>query len=356
MTVSSQLQKVDTYDVYDDYDQLVKTIPPGALVESSPSNLGGSTGTVTESLCYNYEYDNLFRLSRKKIPGADWALYYYNGRDMVAFVRDGNMKAWNSGKYMVTQYDAVGRALKTGVKYVGGPTTAVVTAMALTADDPNFTIDSVYTISVYDANKNRVTQTSERVLGNYDKTADAEWPVNNYTYDDFNQVTGVVGNNIWNKTETKTFSYNDAGQAPVKTYTHTGRSGGQNGCRMTMEYDQSLRLKNEYHETMDYAGHYTPKIQVSERNYNHLDQVVEKNIGWVKNRFCSPLITLTRCGVGFWKLTRGGQITSSPIRCGKRTKTTLFRLRVALLPPRRGTMNTIWICLGRHWLTTVPLR
>ena len=43
--------KVDTYNVYDDYGQLVALLPPGSVT-------GTTTATIANSLTFQYQYDN----------------------------------------------------------------------------------------------------------------------------------------------------------------------------------------------------------------------------------------------------------------------------------------------------------
>ena len=97
-------QNVDTYNVYDDYGQLVAVLPPGSV---------DGSGAVTNSLTFQYVYDNQNRLSEKKIPGADVQKFYYDNRDLLVLTQDGNMRSDAATKHLATLYDDLGRVVKT---------------------------------------------------------------------------------------------------------------------------------------------------------------------------------------------------------------------------------------------------
>ena len=110
-------QKVDTYNVYDDYGQVVAVLPPGSLDDN--------TGVVTDHLIFWYKYDNQNRLIEKKVPGADSQKFYYDNRDLVTLAQDGNMRNANYSdnvhKHIGTEYDALGRVVKTGFVITSDP-------------------------------------------------------------------------------------------------------------------------------------------------------------------------------------------------------------------------------------------
>ena len=93
---------VDTYNVYDDYGQLVVVVPPGALTVS------GINASVVNELTFQYKYDNKNRLSAKKVPSAAAQKFYYDSRDLLVLTQDGNMAAESPTKYLATLYDDIG--------------------------------------------------------------------------------------------------------------------------------------------------------------------------------------------------------------------------------------------------------
>ena len=102
VVVGTSYQNVDTYNVYDTYGDLVMVVPPESI----------NNGSIVTSLVFEYTFDNQHRLSKKKVPNADWVYYLYNARDLVALMQDGNMRS--TSKYLATVYDDLGRAVKTG--------------------------------------------------------------------------------------------------------------------------------------------------------------------------------------------------------------------------------------------------
>ena len=97
--------KVDTYNIYDDYGNLVMVIPPAAIDNGN---------NVIPDLVFTYKYNNKNLLCEKKIPGADKQVFYYDNRDLLVMSQDGNMRAANPNKYLATTYDEIGRQWQTG--------------------------------------------------------------------------------------------------------------------------------------------------------------------------------------------------------------------------------------------------
>lgn len=100
-----------TYYVFDDFNRLRFVIPPKA-VESIV--IGWVLpASVTDELCFRYEYDEKQRLIAKKIPGAGWATMVYDQRDRLVFSQDGNLS--QKGRWMATLYDDINRPVATGI-------------------------------------------------------------------------------------------------------------------------------------------------------------------------------------------------------------------------------------------------
>lgn len=71
------------------------------------------TTPIVNEYAYRYEYDHKDRLIRKKTPGSGEAYMVYDARDRLVLSQDANMR--NSGKWLVTKYDAVDRPIETGL-------------------------------------------------------------------------------------------------------------------------------------------------------------------------------------------------------------------------------------------------
>ncbi|QRA42056.1 DUF6443 domain-containing protein [Chryseobacterium cucumeris] len=104
--VMSPAENVDTYYVYNEYDQLAFVIPPLAVHKPI-------TDDLLNTLCYQYHYDGRGRLVEKKLPGKGWEFMVYDKADRLMLTQDANMKG--SGKWLMTKYDQFGRVAYTGI-------------------------------------------------------------------------------------------------------------------------------------------------------------------------------------------------------------------------------------------------
>ncbi|WP_139420345.1 DUF6443 domain-containing protein [Chryseobacterium mulctrae] len=107
-------ENLDTYYVYDDFENLAFVIPPKAATATSIAQLN----TKLDVLCYQYKYDKYNRLAEKKLPGKGWEYVVYDKQNRPVLTQDANLRATtnNFGQkgWMFTKYDAFGRVLYTG--------------------------------------------------------------------------------------------------------------------------------------------------------------------------------------------------------------------------------------------------
>ncbi|MEO0900552.1 MAG: DUF6443 domain-containing protein, partial [Bacteroidota bacterium] len=108
---------LDTYYVYDDFNNLSYVIPPKVHTAS------GVSSAELNQLCYQYKYDHRNRLVEKKIPGKDWEYIVYNMLDQPVLTQDGNLR--NNNQWLFTKYDAFGRVAYTGLHTQSGATSRV---------------------------------------------------------------------------------------------------------------------------------------------------------------------------------------------------------------------------------------
>ncbi|WP_102792915.1 DUF6443 domain-containing protein, partial [Elizabethkingia anophelis] len=99
-------EDLDTYYVYNEYDQLAFVIPPLAVHK-------GVELALLNELAYQYRYDGQNRLVEKKIPGKDWEYMVYDQQDRLVLTQDGKLRQLN--KWLFTKYDKFGRVAYTGV-------------------------------------------------------------------------------------------------------------------------------------------------------------------------------------------------------------------------------------------------
>jgi RHS repeat-associated protein len=107
--ILSATEKVDTYYVYNEYNQLAYVVPPLA------SNITALSASDLDNLCYQYKYDGRNRLVEKKLPGKGWEYMVYDKQDRLVLTRDANLEA--QGKWLFTKYDQFSRPIYTGLVY-----------------------------------------------------------------------------------------------------------------------------------------------------------------------------------------------------------------------------------------------
>ncbi|MDC9722874.1 MAG: DUF6443 domain-containing protein [Urechidicola sp.] len=101
-------QQLNTYYVYDDFGNLTYVLPPLFQPTDPIDNV------ELEKLCYQYKYDSRNRIIEKRTPGKGWEYIVYNKANQPVLTQDQNLKAQN--KWIVVKYDALGRAVYTGIK------------------------------------------------------------------------------------------------------------------------------------------------------------------------------------------------------------------------------------------------
>jgi len=102
-----------TYFVYDDFGQLVYTIPPKAVEAIRSDWTFANRQEVLNELCYKYVYDLKGRVIEQKMPGAATEEIVNDNRGRVVFKRNGNLLARN--RWMVSFYDEHNREIMVGL-------------------------------------------------------------------------------------------------------------------------------------------------------------------------------------------------------------------------------------------------
>jgi len=117
-------KSLDTYYIYDDYDNLTYVVPP---VPSAPDPTTpaypasfAETDAVFLNYIYGYHYDSRERMIQKKIPGKGWQFIVYNTLDQVAMTQDANQRNQTPQQWTFTKYDAQGRVIITGIWIYNG--------------------------------------------------------------------------------------------------------------------------------------------------------------------------------------------------------------------------------------------
>lgn len=109
-------QNIDTYYVYNEYNQQAFIIPPKAVKQIEQNNT--ITDIILNELCYQYRYDGQDREVEKKLPGKDWQFTVYDKQDRPVLTQDGALRTvnnnFNSKGWIFTKYDEFGRVAYTG--------------------------------------------------------------------------------------------------------------------------------------------------------------------------------------------------------------------------------------------------
>jgi len=109
-------QNHDTYYVYNDLGQLAYMLPPMASAALANRPKGDdicSEETIMQQFAFVYKYDSRGNQTAKRLPGADWVYYVFDGANRPVLRQDGNMRANNQWKVM--KYDRLGRLIYTGI-------------------------------------------------------------------------------------------------------------------------------------------------------------------------------------------------------------------------------------------------
>jgi RHS repeat-associated protein len=247
---------VDTYNLYNDLGQLIAVLPPGCTSMESP-------------LSFRYEYDAKNRLSRKRVPGADWQEFYYDDRDLLVLTQDGNTRRRNGNQYLATQYDELGRTIKTG--WVYGPDKTETGLHALQIVDAD-----ALTKVTYEPNRSYVSKTETRVLEGQQL---AGWLTNEVlSRDEWGKPIDIRQTHLEGEDLIST-QYNTADKPIQMIRGHIGLGSVYERITQTFTYDKQLR---PIQTSQRFAGGIVQDVDeriLSQLNYNFKDQLMEKNIG-----------------------------------------------------------------------------
>jgi RHS repeat-associated protein len=267
---------VDTYNVYDDYGNLVMVIPPDAI----------SGSTISADLVFTYKYNNKNQLCEKKIPGAELQKFYYNDRDLLTFTQDGNMRAQHINRYLATEYDIYGRVKNTTWVQTANPATDALLAdfSPIRTDwmndyyyDQNPTTLAMYT---------RPPQVRTRPIGTlktgdkalmwrsvqYNAKGEREWSCPEYlranNCDDYTfNADGSL------KTSNKYNNWKDNNQVDFNQVFYSQKYTYDNARRNTSVQQQLWGPNGSG------GAFVAPWVELSATSYNYKDQLIEKNIG-----------------------------------------------------------------------------
>ncbi|WP_312509294.1 DUF6443 domain-containing protein [Chryseobacterium culicis] len=308
--ILSSAEHIDTYYVYNEYDQLSFVIPPKAVHQAI-------TDELLDNLCYQYRYDGKGRLVEKKLPGKGWEYMVYDKADRMILSQDANQRT--SFSWIIYKYDIFGRPIYTGIKkadntrigmqnqILGGAVTEGRANMPLTANgldyyytNMHWGLDTLLSVTYYDSYPQQygfnppvpssilgepvLTDTTTAdgrstkglpVLSLVKNIEDEGW-TKTYTY--YDRKGRVIGTHSINHLGgyTRVESELDFAGLPKKTVTFHKRLASEPGVTITerFEYDHQNRLLVHRHQVDD-----KPEQILTENSYNEIAQLINKKVG-----------------------------------------------------------------------------
>ncbi|MDC8098668.1 DUF6443 domain-containing protein [Chryseobacterium rhizosphaerae] len=311
------VNNLDTYYVYNEYNQLAFIIPPLAANKVV-------TPVMMDELIYQYHYDGWNRLVEAKLPGKGWEYSVYDKQDRLVGTQDANLRG--KGQWLYTKYDQFSRVIMTGICQAMGnsrleeqnyantkgnnsETRSSSISMNYSGMDIYYSVtqgypkyDKVYnflSLNYYDTypigspatpsqiqgsevlqdnTQNSAISTKGLPTASYIKNTEANdigWTKNYYYYDTKGRSNGSYSiNHLGGYTRTESnlaFS-----GAPLSTFTRHKREA--NSIEITIgesfTYDPQQRLIKHTHRVNGAA-----EETLAEYTYNELGQLQNKNVG-----------------------------------------------------------------------------
>ena len=319
-------ENLDTYYVYDVFDNLSLVIPPKAAVSALTPDIIGS-------LCYQYKYDQYNRVVEMKIPGKGWEYLVYDQQGRVVLSQDANLRTTTNNfakkGWIFSKYDSSGRVVYTGFFANTAERSAMQTALNNMSANANnneapsktpFTlngIDIYYTkkafptgsmtilsVNYYDEypvgspvqpshilNQTTLVSSPTAIVSNglssirstkalptasYTKNVENDsWSSAFIWYDTLGRGIGTYSKNHLGG-YTRTEAELDFSGAILKSFTYHARKADEPGVviRERFAYDAAKRLKQHYHQIDN-----RPEELLAEYTYNELSQVINKKVG-----------------------------------------------------------------------------
>ena len=319
-------QNIDTYYVYNEYNQLAFVMSPKAVKQIEANNKV-ITEAILNDLCYQYKYDGKTRLVEKKLPGKDWEFMVYDKQDRLVLMQDGILRTTTnnflSKGWIFTKYDELGRVAYTGF-FTNSATrqamqTAVNTIPANASnnekrsnspfnlqgidvyyDKKGFPTESItlLTVNYYDTYPSSAPAVPATVLGQYTLPQTLG---NNQDASTKSLSTASFVKNIEDNNWTKTYHYYDSKGRLIASKS-TNHLGGYTNREMKLDftgaitesytshkrspndtevnvkekfvYDDQKRLVKQYHQVDN-----NPEELLAENTYNDLNELINKKTG-----------------------------------------------------------------------------
>ncbi|WP_462247799.1 DUF6443 domain-containing protein [Ekhidna sp.] len=298
---------IETYYIYDNYDQLAVVLSPQATSLLDTDFYGQSVEARKDFLntwAFLYNYDSRSRMTMKKVPGADSVFMVYDEWDRLVLTQDGVQR--KSYQWLFTKYDQLNRPIMTGLMSGGTESQerdAVNDAAELydrsesfdaagtheytnTAYPPNSQVDKYLTVTYYDnydwdnsglafTNPAGLTVNNAikgQVAGTLTSSGDNTFIKSVSYYDEKYRVIQTQSTNHLGGTDIVTNYYDFIGQVTKSISSHSDGTTTTDITRR-FEYDHAGRLLNTYHQIDNEA-----EVLIASNSYNDLSELVEKDL------------------------------------------------------------------------------
>jgi len=329
---------VDTYYVYNEYNQLAFVISPLASKEFrlNPNQIIVNPKTVPnptiDQLCYQYNYDGRNRLVEKKLPGKGWESMVYDKQDRLIFTQDASLalpgNPFGAKGWLFTKYDQFSRVVYTGfvasnddratVQGIVTNSTTIISNNESRISSPASyngldlyysnvafptSINQLLSVNYYDTypagtpfpDQNKILgvdilkadydnlgrSTKSLPLASMVKNINSnEWTRSYSFYDDKGRVIGSTSiNHLGGKTRVE--NKLDFAGVVQKTETYHNKTSKELPIKIVedFKYDHQNRLLKHYHEVVGK----TEKELLADNTYDALGRLVTKKVGAVSN-------------------------------------------------------------------------
>jgi RHS repeat-associated protein len=310
-TIQKEVQEntgtIVTCYAYDNFGRLAYIIPP---LLTATNQTSFTTANVIE-LVFAFRYDKRGRIVEKLTPGADWTYFVYNKLNQV--VMSQNKRQRNNNQWAFSRYDALGRAIVSGLyKYTTAPTRTTLQGY-FDAQTVNFYeitggADNGYTqISMPASATSGGTYfpLAYRFYDNYSWTASLSgfgsgtgwaynatdkltgmklrvlepnvstvvWLDNVFYYDDRNRVLNAYSRNFFGQINEANFTYDGLTDDALTETTLYRRASATTTLKNTYEYDNRgrvTRAKNQINTE--------PEVILAEYEYDDIVRLKRKKI------------------------------------------------------------------------------
>lgn len=310
---------LSTYYIYDDVGNLRCVLQPKAVEQLSGNGWVLTSGMLDE-LAFRYDYDGRNRMVRKKIPGAGEVCTVYDKRDRIVLTQDAKLKA--QGKWLYTKYDALNRAIATGL-WTNGQTAEEHGVLAANSinypemasgsyEELNDTFYDTYdwlaqygsplstvyntayntylppasnTVWPYPQANVQSNATKGMITGNRIKVLGTDtYLYAAHFYDDKGRIIQVQSSNASGGTDIATTQYSWAGQPLISVQKHqkAGTNPQQHIVITKMEYDELgrlLKVKKSINSTVNGQTVNSPEKTVLSNAYDKQGQLKKKELG-----------------------------------------------------------------------------